>query len=207
MKLTPLTLKNIIQLLSIIALASIFSGCSSDDGGPVSSADPLNCKSPCLAPDPAPAPALSQSSLAADTGGDITVTLIIAGGTDTIDTAGSTITFEPMPSQPGGQGRLATNTTAVTATDATTLVFNISIPGGSVTGEFYPLINISNTANLDSVEYTLDTANSSINYSFEEYLDDGNGGAAGSSYTANGTLVGTVSTPFAIPVLTLTNPI
>ncbi|MDH5423751.1 MAG: hypothetical protein OEY29_02005 [Gammaproteobacteria bacterium] len=133
------------------------------------------------------------------------MTLTIAGGTDTIDTSNfSSITFEQMPSQPSGQGRLATTTTAKTATDATMLVVNINIPAGSVTGQFYPLINIWNTANLNSAEYTLDTANSSTVYSFEEFIEDPiNGGAASSSYTANGTYVGTVSTPFSIPVLTL----
>ena len=200
-----INLQHAIQLLTIVTITALSSGCSSDDTV-ASGADPLNCQSPCLAS----APVLDQSTLTASVSADITVTLTIAGGTDTIETCNgcSTITFEPMPSQPSGQGRLATNTTAVTATDATTLVFNINIPAGSVTGEFYPLINISNTANLNSVEYTLDTANSSIDYSFEEFIEDPvNGGAAGSSVTENGTYVGTVSTTFAIPVLTITNPI
>ena len=196
-----INLQHAIQLLTIVTITALSSACGGDDVAS-SDADPLNCQSPCLAS----APVLDQSTLTASLGADITVTLTIAGGTDTIEICNgcSTITFEPMPSVTGGQGTLATTTTAVTATDATTLVFNITVPIGAVTGEFYPLINIRNTANLNSVEYTLDTANSSTDYSFEEYIEDPiNGGAAGSSYTANGTYVGTVSTPFAIPVLTL----
>jgi len=183
-----------IKIIFLFALISFMAGCSEDPAGPAQSANPKNCKTPCLST----APDLDKTSITASTGDTIVMTLTIAGDASKIDVASSYMTLEPV-STSNGQGKISTATNGVVNVNAGTYTVNFVIPVGSVTGEFYPKIRISIGGDtVNSVTYLFNSTTSQSNYAFEEHVN-----GDGSTYSSNGTYLGYVATDLVIPKVTL----
>ena len=182
-----------IRLLLLSVFISLVTAFSSDSSsGASSSADPNNCKTPCLSG----APSLDKTTITASTGDTIIMTMNIAGDASQISTSDSYISLQPVS---GSGGTLASASGDVIDSGAGTYTVNFVINAGSITGDFYPkiVIGVSGTA-VNSVTYLRDSSTSSSNYAFEEHVD-----GEGSTYTSNGTYVGYVATDIAIPIVTL----
>lgn len=187
----------------VVVLTTLASACSSDDDAATSGVDPDNCTTPCIQT----TPDLDITTVTAADGATITMILAIDGDASLIDLGYSFISLEPVDTS-SGQGKLISATNKVVDTVANTFTMNFVVPVGSITGAFYPKINISvdprpvpndpGSFMVDGVEYELDTNNSLTTYSYSEILD-----GAGSTFTSNGIFVGTDATDIVIPVITL----
>ena len=194
---------NLMQSLTVIVFTLFVAACSSDDATPVSGVSPDNCSTPCMQT----TPDLSATTVTAASGDTIIMIITIDGDASLVEPLSSYISLEPVDTSTG-QGTLAAATNKVVDTVTNTMTMNFIIPGGSVTGAFYPKININvaDTPNPDDpgtgvpngVLYELDTERSSTNYSYSEIVD-----GASSTYTSNGIYVGTVATDIVMPLVTL----
>ncbi len=195
---------NALHILMILAFTMLISACSSDDAAPAATADPKNCKTPCIQTTPDLG---GTTTVDITTGATITMILTIDGDASLIELASSTFSLEPVDTS-GGQGRLVLSSNDVVDTNANTLTMNFIIPITSVTGGFYPKLIIGVAASPDPndpgqdapnyVEYTLDTTNSTTKYSFSEVI-----AGESSTYTSNGIFLGTVATDIVMPIVTL----
>jgi len=189
-------------MFSLYVLSLTACGSGGDDG-PASNADPDNCSFPCIQT----SPVFDKTTVVSATGDTVTMTLVIDGDASIIDISGTYLRLNPVNAA-GGQGTLVFASSEVVDINANTLTANFIIPAGTVTGEFYPKLDIAvaftpdpndpGTGLDNSVTYELDSDNSSTNYSYSEHID-----GEGSTYTSNGVYLGTVITDIVIPVITL----
>lgn len=202
-----INLQRTIQLLSIITITALASACSSDDASTSAKiADPNNCATPCLAS----APILDVTTVRNDLGATIIMILPIAGNSADIDLTSSSFYLWPVDNSLGA-GTLVAGSGAVIDTVANTITLNFLVPITSETGAYYPAIYIAVAPSPDPNDpgtlasnyegYTLQTAISSVNYSFEEVI-----AGESSTYTSNGIFLGYTATDIVIPTVMLENP-
>ena len=167
-----------------------FTGCSYDPAGTTQTADPKNCKTPCVQT----VPIFDKTTIDGSTGDTITMTLNIVGDASAIDST----TLQLLPLSVAA-GVLAHGTCGVDDAVAGTYTANFVINAGSITGEYYPAIYIYVAGTeVNGVSYHRNTVTSNTHYAFEEFVN-----GDGSSFTSNGTYVGYALTDIAIPIITL----
>lgn len=195
-----------IFMVTAFALSVISCGGGGDgDAGSSQKADPNNCEFPCLKN----APFLDITTVIAGDGDTITMTLDIEGDASLIEIPSSFFTLEPVDTS-SGQGRLATGINGVVTITpvGSTVMVNFVIPGGTVTGDFYPKLSIGVAGTPDpndpgtgwpnSVEYELQVDTSTVNYSYSEVIV-----GESTTYSSNGNYLGYVDSGLVMPIVTL----